>query len=196
MSLTKITMAEFEQILTTHEQPIEVKVTTRTNPKMLVKHREDKTPNPWPNGLRRLTEQTVVLGASYAKSVNAQRASEGLEEDFVAKGLWVSKQYPEGAGERDTPFTVRHKGTGKRYFSVQLKDGTTSSTWVTPSGEPVDYELVKPYMSESKPSPGRQGTETQVVWRTIDLDSIVHVEIKDDLYDIEASETDESGASE
>jgi hypothetical protein len=194
--MTKITMTEFETILATHEQPITVRLTTKTSPKMLVKHREDKTPNPWPDGLRRLTEQQVILGASYAKTVNAQRASEGLAEDFSAKGLWPSKQYPEGAGERDSDFTVKHKGTGKRYFACQLVDGTTSSTWVTPTGESVDFELVKPYMSESKPSPGRQGTETQVIWRTIDLDSIVHAQIGDDLYDIEAPASDESGASE
>jgi hypothetical protein len=78
-------MPEFEQVLAGSEAPItDVKLTTKTNPKLLVKHRETKAPNPWTGGLFRVTTQTVVLGASYAKAVNAQRQQEGVEGEFSA----------------------------------------------------------------------------------------------------------------
>ncbi len=175
----RMTMAEFETRLAKHKGSLIATIVTRTRPKLLVKHRATKLPCPWPMGVERVAVRSVTLGAVYENSVNLQREREGNEDHFTAEGLWKSKEYPEGAGERDTPYTVRHKGNGKRYFGIRPKADDKGHAVVSvdrwhdiQTGLPVHPDDLDGYLSENSASK-RQETEKEMSWRTVEL---VHVE--------------------
>jgi hypothetical protein len=153
-------------------------IISRTKPKMLVKSRDTKEPNPFlPEGVVRVAHRTVCIGASYEAAVNRQRVSEADPMDeveyFNAKSLW------RGNGEHASDYTVRHKPTGKLYFAyrpsqdrvtgfpVTIEDKWTSAK----TGEVLDPEMLKQYL----PAPSkarRQEVDRPVPWRCLTLSNV------------------------
>jgi len=153
----------------------------RTRPQLNNKHREtgELLEARYPGGVERFTARNVVLGASYGRVVNKQREYEGVEGYFTPQELW------SGAGEHDTTYTVRHKGTGKRYMVFkphQGKDsfgvwGTLRDRWVCCS---TGVEVVDPsrelsgWLPRITPSQS-QGVENERVWRTVAVENVLEV---------------------
>lgn len=163
-------------------------VTTRTFPPLLVKSRADKTPCPFPDGVERMTERSVCLGAIYSNSVNRQREKEGHPDFFIVDGLWKSKEYPEGAGKKDGPYTVIHQGSLKRYLAMRPctdKDNVPvilNERWIdlatmTEIAEPTAY-LREPSKAIS------QDVERIVHWRCVELSNVVQARTLGNIYDI------------
>lgn len=186
----KITMQQFEERLAEYRGTLIVTLKTRTRPTLLKKNRETKEPCPWSQGIERVALRQVILGAVYENSVNNQRAREGNDEYFDAAGLWVSKQFPEGAGERDSAYTVRHKGTGKRYFAVRPCVNSigvpliSMDYWLdVATGEAVHEDVVAPYLPAVSVS-ARQETDKPVPWRTIELVNIEEIKTWGEVFEI------------
>jgi hypothetical protein len=152
---------------------------TKTFPKMLKKHRLTGEPNPYE--VFRLAYRSVTLGANYEACVNRRRADEAdgsPVEYFNALDLW------NGKGVYHSPYSVQHKETGRIYFAVR----PTQKVADTPQGsvatvladewrdvrtletlDPKTLENYLPVHGKSK----RQDVESDVLWRTIALDSIL-----------------------
>lgn len=158
-------------------------IITRTRPKMLVKSRVTKEPNPFPQGVERVALRQVTLGASYEKAVNRQRLAENHDEagqgGFVAESLW------NGQGEKHSAYTVRHRKTGRIYLAVkpaQAQANTPAGSaavvvrdqWSdVATGRELDFETDR--LAEFMPVQGKSNTqdvEQDVLWRTVALDSI------------------------
>jgi hypothetical protein len=173
----RVTLEEFERRLAEHKGPLPARLMTRTRPKLLVKGRVDKLPCPWKQGVEHVISRRVVLGERYEDCVNAQRYAEGNTEPFKASALWPSREYPDGAGERDSEYTVRHKGSGKRYLAVRLdpEDYEMFATWDfwydLHTGANIDPRDLEQYL------PPRSASESEVAWRTIDLEHIDRCDI-------------------
>jgi hypothetical protein len=186
----KVTMQQFEGYLANHSGTVIVTMKTRTRPKLLVKNRDTKEACPWSQGVERVAFRQVILGAVYENSVNNQRAREGNDEYFDAAGLWVSKQFPEGAGERDGAYTVRHKGNGKRYFAVRPCVNAAGIPLVSmdywldvATGEAIYEDLVTPYLSAPSTS-ARQDTNKPVPWRTVELVNVEEIKVWGETFEI------------
>ena len=108
----KVSLVELLALLDAHKGAMIVTMTTRTEPKLLVKSRIDgvATSQRYPQGVERLAYGRYMLATNYESNVQAQRAKEGhaSPESFQVQGLWVSKAHPEGAGRRFNRFLVVH----------------------------------------------------------------------------------------
>lgn len=158
---------------------------TVTRPKLNKTHRETGEKCPYVAGVERRALRNVQLGCLYENSVNNQREREGNENEFSSQGLWVSKEFPNGAGERDSTYTVKHKRTGERYFAVKPasdKDtGITlppnADTWIDlATGKPIDPATLKPYLPPVSEQPATQETNKAIPWRTISVNSVVQIQ--------------------
>lgn len=157
---------------------------TVTRPKMLKNSRDDGTPNPYPLGVERLTWRNVTLGVNYGNAVNNQRQREGNAEEFNPEGLWPSKEFPNGAGERCGTYLVRHRGNGKRYFAIRpASDAETGNPLPSKfdqwrdvaTGKILDVETLRGFLPKPSEQPATQETEKQIAWRTIETDNVLTI---------------------
>lgn len=158
---------------------------TVTRPKLNKSNRETGETCPYPAGVECRKLRNVQLGCLYENSVNNQREREGNSDEFTSQGLWVSKEFPDGAGERDSTYTVRHRKTGERYFAVKpASDAETgvvlpakAETWIDlATGKPIDPETLKPYLPKPSSQPKTQETDKAIAWRTISVNSVVQIQ--------------------
>lgn len=161
-----------------------------TRPKLLKKHRLTGEPCPYSQGVERRAVRSVQLGAIYENSVNNQRNREAEDgevvEHFTAQGLWKSSAYPDGAGERDSLYTVKHKGTGERYFAVKPAadaDGhvrVNESYWFNVATDepltPDQIDDLEHYLPTQSDDSGRQGTDVKVNWRTFKIENVIAIQ--------------------
>lgn len=194
-----VTLEEFLKIFEGRGARI-AKIYTRTNPELLKKHRETKEPCPFVAGVERRAVRVVQFGTIYGNCVNYQREREhqpldkcGEVEHFDPSPLWKSKIYPDGAGERDGKYTVRHKGTGRRYFALKAATDEKGHTKVVQdfwfdvaTGKPISYESVKPFLKSQSKGSGRQGVEKTIQWRTYEVENVLAVQ-SGELYMIQHS---------
>jgi len=107
-----VSLVELLELLDAHKGAMIVTMTTKTQPKMLVKSRStgQSAAERFPGGVDRLAYGRFMLANNYGDNVQAQREREGHEnpEGFEAAGLWVSKKHPEGAGQQFGRFMVIH----------------------------------------------------------------------------------------
>jgi hypothetical protein len=188
MATLHLTLPEFLTVLEGLPKGNKI-VTLRsaTEPKMLVKHRVTKEPNPYPDGVTRLAYRTVYLGANYDLAVNRQREREGTADadaPFIAEEMW------KGKGQRTSPYTITHIEKGGVYFVMKPAShadnksvtGTMpdllESRWIdTDTGLPLTPEQVKelphylPPISKSR----CQDVEADVLWRAYKAESIIAI---------------------
>lgn len=117
-----VTLQELLAILNERKGAVMLVVETSTTPKMLKKSRTTGDPNPWENGVLRVAIGRFVLNNNYGNNVEAAREKDGhpAPEDFQPAGLWVSEDFPEGAGYRIGKWLVGHRGKpGQLYFRTR-----------------------------------------------------------------------------
>lgn len=184
----RVTLDQLLSRMNQHKGALMGVLVSHTQPKLFKTLERDgqKSPCPWPS-IFCIATRSVCFGAVYESSVNLQRGREGKDADFTARGLWKSKKYPEGAGERDGPYTVRHKETGERYFGVRPRphhDGTPvilESHYLDDQGLPVADMQVLPWLvPPSKPT--NQGLDKTVPWRTIALRNVLEVHLFGEIF--------------
>lgn len=156
---------------------------TRTYPRLLKKSRIDKSKCPWEEGVVKVSQREVIFGSIYEKEVNEQRKREGHTDYFEPYGLWPSKEFPEGAGIRDTHYTVIHQGTGARFFAVQACIDKVTHEIVSidkffdkSSGIQIDTPELAGYLSVPSVSQ-RQQTDQPIVWRVISTESVTSAKV-------------------
>lgn len=176
-----ITAEQLSSLLLSQKGATLVSIMTATEPKMNLKHRETKVANPFlGKRVRRTAIRHGMLGAAYENAVNNRREREGHPEagEFKAESLW------NGAGEHveGSKTLVRHKGTGKLYlvFYPHREGSVMQDAW-TVDGAEVSVEALAPYLPPVSGSK-RQETETPVLWRTIGLENLVHMQMNGETY--------------
>lgn len=181
----KITTAALAALLFNRKGAAFVRIVTATEPKMLVKHRETRVPNPFTGKtVLRIADRHGMIGASYQNAVNNRREAEGHEAagEFRAESLW------NGAGEHveGCKTLVRHRTSGKVYmvFYPHRQDSVLGDVW-TVDGEVVEKDALAPFLTASGGSK-RQETETQVQWRVIALESLKELQLDGEVYQIVA----------
>ena len=156
-----------------------VSIVTATEPKMNVKSRLTKEPNPYMGRVVRTAVRQGMIGASYENAVQNRRVAEGHEaamagETFHAAELWNGK----GEHVNGSKALVRHKETNRLYlvfYPRQDAEGAvkvTKDVWLC-DGEPIDEKCLKSYLPPRREGAPRQETERPVAWRCIRLESIV-----------------------
>ena len=188
MATIALTLDEFISQMSTKGTRFAMLLTV-TRPKLNKRNRNTGELCPFPLGVERRSYRNVQLGAIYANSVNNQREREGNADEFTPQGLWVSKDYPNGAGERDSMLTVKHKGTGERYFAYKpASDSETGialppkvDSWVdVATGKVIEFESVKPYLPPTSEQPATQETDKMISWRTMKCQNVLQIKCGDD----------------
>lgn len=154
-----------------------VTIVTKSNPKMLVKDRVTKQPNPF-SVIEKLSTQHAQIGASYSNCVNNQLVREGKDADFTPQ----DHAYAEGVS--DTPL-MQHKTNGTLYVAIKREAAkhTNKSVYLA-DGVEVDYSEVANYIPAPRPSTNNQGTDKAVFWATPKVASIVELRMGGTIYKV------------
>lgn len=173
-----VTQAQLQSLLSTYSGFISM--VTGTTPKMNLKHRETKAPNPFMDAkVLRTATRLGLVGASYEIAVNNRREEEhhALAGEFKAESLW------NGKGEHISKSLCRHTETGKVYavFYPRRENAVLEDAW-TVNGEKVEEEVLSPYLCPVSNGSKRQETKTPVAWRTIALESIISVTLRGETF--------------
>lgn len=125
----------------------------------------------------RIARRNGIIGCSYESSVNRRRVKEqqpthgGVILYFDAMELW------NGKGEYDTPYTVRHVETGRRYIAfrpAQYSDGAqviVDEDWYDTNDNEIAFNAIAPYLKKEKKNK-RQEVDCPVLWRTIAFEHV------------------------
>ena len=135
---------------------------TRTQPKLLKKHRIDKGACPH-DVVVKIANVQLQIDVDYESCVNAQRAREGKAADFEVK--------PRQWGKNVGGSLIEHKGN----FYLELPSRKCLlSYYEDGEGNPIEGEALE-YLKGFLPtkSASRQGLENEIVWRTYKLESIL-----------------------
>lgn len=109
--MRRLTLSELLELLETHCGAVIVTMTTRTEPRLLVRSRTTQQVRRYPQGVEKLCHGRFMLANRYRDNVRAQRRREAhpRPESFRAGKLW------NGKGERLGRFLARHVETGALY---------------------------------------------------------------------------------
>lgn len=136
-----------------------ITIISKTEPKLLVKHRETKEPCPYKD----VTKTSVTNGMmnfDYEAAVNRQRTREESEADFKAKErTW---------GTHVTRSIIEHKG--KYYLQMKVQNAVEHKYIC--NGEEVSID--KGYLPAQS---NRQGVKQEVIVRDYALDSVHQVKM-------------------
>ena len=139
-----------------------VTLVTKTEPKML------KTGNPFlADGIRKISKVQVQIGVDYEKSVENQRAREGVTaaEPFVSKGMSWGK-FVDGKAVIEL--------NGNLYIRTQVVR-SLGYHYETSAGVPIlDKDAVNEFMPTRKPSK-TQGVDKERMVRNYKLESIIAI---------------------
>ena len=151
-----------------------------------------RTGNPWAKGqILKRSKVSGMINVKYENAVNNQREREGMERDFQSKG------HKWGEGLKGLPFKVHtlKDGTKKLYLQIMVLRCLGVEVAINPetgeavkmdakpiyfdneTGETVPYEKVKPFLP-SKSKSKTQGTEKEIIWRTPELASLDHLNLR------------------
>ena len=156
-----------------------VEVITVTEPKMVVKHRLTKLPNPYLGRVKKVTTyNNVMLGCEF-KAIVESRAkmtsepTEAYDVEASRFGDWVDSKHK----------FCRSKGNGRDYLQIIFRRNTTPKPiWYVDDRVATEREVfdIKEYLYDTKPSHNKQheygvveGNEVDV--RCPKLQSIVHI---------------------
>jgi hypothetical protein len=172
-----ITKDKLVEMLLNYQGASFITLVTATTPKMNLRHRETKAPNPFlGKRVLRTANRHGILGASYEQAVNNQRVREEHPQggEFKAESLW------NGAGEHveGSRNLVRHKTSGKIYvvFYPHREGSVMEDTW-TVDGTEISQDALVPYLPPVSDGSKRQETERAVAWRTIAIDNVIQITV-------------------
>lgn len=155
-----------------------VSVVTRTEPKMR------KRDNPFvENGVWYLASRVGIIGVDYASSVNRQRQREGSVIDrkgeiaeFKAESLW------KGKGVRICDKVTTHADNGGFYLPF-FPRSVSDSRFEDNEGNLLSEKKLEPFLySKPKVEHTSQGTDKQVHWRILKLDSLLNIKVQKEVH--------------
>ena len=167
-----------------------VSIVTETEPKMNVKSRLTKEPNPYIGRVKRVAVRGGMIGADYSNAVQNRRVAEDHPgamdgQEFRAEALWNGK----GEHVNGSKCLARHKGTGALYlvfYPRQDSEGDVvvkESEWLC-DGQPIEVSALASYLPPVREGSPRQETERPVAWRTIALENITSITIGGETFTI------------
>jgi hypothetical protein len=137
-----------------------------TIPKALVKDRVTKEKNPY-NVISKESKVSCIFNADYEKQVTNQLKREDKDESEYKKGEPVMEL--EFFGNND--FFTRNVKNKKYVIRYRPNDNTKPTTEFKADGKLVKFEQVKNLLPETNKATN-QGTEREILWRTVYLENI------------------------
>ena len=126
-----------------------------------------KTNNPYAGLVKKLSSMNVTLNFIYRNSVNAQRAKEGNQEEFVPHERKWGKKI------QGTMF-VEHKGE----FYVEAKmNGAPQNVVYLLENEVIEKEVISEFLPAKSSNKEHQGVEKEIVLRDFKMASIVGLKV-------------------
>ena len=151
-------------------------VMTVTEPKMVVKDRTTKEPNPYLGKVKKITHTVLSIGNNYESAVNNRLTKEGKENDFVAQGI-------TGRVHISDMILESVKDPNQHYLEVFAMTNTPPKVeYRMDDGTIVPIEKIKPFLPVVKENEG-QGLDNPVKVLSYKLESIVEVKIGDYKFD-------------
>lgn len=153
-----------------NQAPFSATIKTRTEFALLKKSTDGKkTPNNF-GTIYKVQQVYAGINHDYQKSVNQQRAVEGVDQNFIADELkW-------GKVVKGTKSVVEKAG-GMYLKTIELgKVG--SAHYENEAGERVAFEDIKKFISTAKGSSKKQELEDEVKVRTYKFSSILDIVVK------------------
>lgn len=176
---------------------------TSTYPRLLKFGRESGRACPWPEGIQKIAVRPVTLGASYASAVNRMRIRDAAarRSDRARKAIEVECFKPQelwkGMGLHDTAYSMKHKGTGRRYLAYKPRqvdsDSAAGSEAINLDSQWRDARTQKTLdfdadgLAEFLPEQSKsqvQDVNHDVQWRVVALDSIVELRYGGEIYSV------------
>jgi hypothetical protein len=152
------------ELIKSLEGPTKARITTVTDVKMNKKDVATKSKlNPY-LGAQKKSVQIVMLAPEYERAVNDQLQSEGKEENFTSQSRTWGTNIGNGL--------VEH--SGKFYVSYMPVEHV--STEYLLDGEPIQKSLLEEFIPAVKSS-GNQGTDSVVIFRSVQVSNIVELDI-------------------
>ncbi len=154
-----------------------VTIYTNTDARLRKTSKYDKTiRNPFPDA-RKESKVNGLFNIDYANCVNNQLGREEKTDDFEA----TSKRW--GKAVNDSKILMEHTkkdGTHDLYFQFNPRNHYYTK-YVDNNGNELDKEQVEQFISDKSRSK-RQGTETEIIWRTYKVSSITAIKMEKVLY--------------
>jgi hypothetical protein len=145
-------------------------VMTVTEPKMVVKDRITKEPNPYLGRVKKISKMVLSLGNNYESAVENRRKKEGVQGGFQAGTITGRRHVSRMILESE-------KNPEQKYLEVFAMSNTPAQVeYRLDDGTVVDAEKIKPYLpveSENK----SQGLENDVKVFTYKLENVREVKI-------------------
>lgn len=185
----QVSLVELIELLDAHKGAMIVTMTTRTEPKLLVKSRLDgvATAERFPQGVERLAFGRYMVANNYEANVQAQREREDHDEPqaFQAVGLWTSQAHPGGAGRRFGRFMVIHVDKPGVFYMRARPDADQHGHPVKildeyrhKNGEQVDGDdlaLLKEGYLPAKSKSKKQEVSKEIPYRAIEMSNVLTV---------------------
>jgi hypothetical protein len=142
-----------------------------TEPKMLVKDRVTKEKNPY-SVIQKQSKVSCIFNADYAKMVTNQLKREDKPETDYKKGQPAMEL--KFFGNND--FYCENVKNGKKVIRYRPNDNVKSSTEFFGDGKLIPYSVAKNLLPENNKATN-QGTEKEILWRTVYLENIQEITI-------------------
>jgi hypothetical protein len=142
-----------------------------TKPKMNVKDRITKEPNPFGEVVK-ISKVSCIFNADYAKQVTNQLKREDKPESDYKKGEAVM----ELSFSPNNDFFCMNVKNGKYVVRYRPNDNVKPTTEYTANGKIVSFNALKNYLPEVKKATN-QGTDKEILWRTVYLENVREITI-------------------
>ena len=167
---------ELEQVIADLTGATFVTIESKTDPRMVKKHRETGEANPY-LGAVKVSRVNGIVNWIYSNSVNNQRIREDKANDFVAEPRQWGERRLLASGNV-SPF-VDHKSNVYLELKVERSLGYH---YEMPDGTIVPNQNIEPYLPARRPT--RQGLDREVILRDYRLDSITSVTVNRERYEM------------
>lgn len=146
----------------------------KTTPKVLVKDRDTKEPNPF-GQITKVATYKVQFGCNYSNCVNNQRVREEVTPDFIPQAhKWAT--HVGGA-------LMRHNTSGELVFAIKIIE-TVATKYYAQDGSEISYDDCGGFLPVPKSGSASQGTDKAVIWVTPKLTSLVSVSLDGATYKV------------
>ena len=172
--MKKINRAELVSILNDISGARALTVCFASAPKMLVKSRINKVPNPFRDNVNKIRTYNCMVNFSYENSVNRQRSREGKEVNFVAQDSY-------GSHIGDNRIIIEHHG--QLYMQVKLQKVVKSYYKNIATDRLIKPSQLEEFFSPRKPSKS-QGLSSEVKVIRIKIDNITELRHAGEIYEV------------
>ena len=163
-----ITTAELAEKLVSPRGGNRITVKIKSTPKMLVKGRDSKLPNPF-GVVTKVTTMHGMIGSSYSNGVNNQLVREGKDADFVPQSHRWATHYVGAlmTANKDNALVLAFRGLEAKH--------TNKSVFFDANDKELTREELAEYLPVPRSGNQSQGTDKEVIWITPKLASIIEV---------------------